>query len=98
MQEGTICLCEESHLLDIENDNVIANYELPESFLSNIFFNVFLKYIFFLKKIELLKNGSNWVYSDFQIGDLLIFNIKTIHCSFRFEIKKKYIFNILSKE
>lgn len=34
LQEGTICVCEESHLLGIENENIIANYELPESFLS----------------------------------------------------------------
>lgn len=82
MQEGTICVCEESHLLGIENENIIANYELPESFLST--YIIYYGLLFYLNnKKELLDNGSKWVYSDFQIGDLLIFNIKTIHCSFR---------------
>jgi hypothetical protein len=29
-------------------------------------------------------DDSCWVYADYRIGDILIFDIKTIHASFRY--------------
>jgi len=45
-----------------------------------------LKKILLILKIDFV-DESTWLYNDYKIGDVVIFDIRTIHASFRFDLK-----------
>lgn len=69
--------------MDFDSEEVLGDYELPASFLSFSILISPLNELFLPLFVEFV-GESRWVYADFKPGDLLIFNIKTIHCSFRY--------------